>query len=177
MTPSVSARKFSLKNGGAHFPCVFSVQTTHFHLVISKTRFEIFRNGNVSFGPIEYGEKDTLRFGPEIFRSETEGVIFPAFYRSKPPMAAPGLLGPGTARRLGHITMVISTSARKVGTPSRNPHVSWLRTHVFLEGLGGKWPFRPRASQKAAGPNGRIGRCTGLGKELGLVYIYIRRPA
>ena len=137
MTPSVSARKFSLKIGGAHFPCVFSVQTTHFHLVISKTRFEIFRNGNVSFGPIEYGEKDTLRFGPEIFRSATEGVIFPAFYRSKPPMAAPGLLGPGTARRVGHITVVILTSARKVGTPSRNPHASWLRTHVFLQGLGG----------------------------------------
>ena len=139
MTASVSARKFLLKNGGAHFPCVFPVQTTYFHLVISKTRFEISRNGNVSFGPIEYGEKDTLRFGPEISRPETEGVIFPAFYRSKPPMAAPGLLGPGTAGRVGHITMVILTSARKVGTPSRNPHVSWLRTHVFLEGLGGEW--------------------------------------
>ena len=128
-----------MKNGGAHFPCVFSVQTTIFHLGISKTRFEIFRNGNVSFGPIEYGEKDTLRFGPEIFRSETEGVIFPAFYLSKPPMAAPESLGPGTAGRVGHITMVILTSVRKVGTPSRNPHVSWLRTHVFLQGLGGKW--------------------------------------
>ena len=139
MTPSVSARKFSVKNGGVHFPRVFSVQTTHFHLVISKIRFEIFRNGNVSFGPIEYREKGTLRFGPEIFRPETEGVIFPAFYRSKPPMAAPGLLGPGTARRVGHITMVILTSVRKVGTPSRNPHVSWLRTKVFLEGLGGEW--------------------------------------
>ena len=139
MTPSVSARKFSSKNGGAHFPCVFSVQTTHFHLVISKTSFEIFRNGNVPFGPIEYGEKDTLRLGPEILRSETEGVIFPAFYRSKPPMAAPGLLGTGPARRVGYITMVILTSVRKVGTPSRNPHVSWLRTHVFLQGLGGKW--------------------------------------
>ena len=139
MTPSVSARKFSLKNGDAHFPCVFSVQTTHFHLVISKTRFEIFRNENVSFGSIESGEKNTLRFGPEIFRSETEGVIFPAFYLSKPPMGAPGWLGPGTAGRDGHIPMVILTSVRKVRTPSRNPHVSWLRTHVFLEGLCGEW--------------------------------------
>ena len=137
MTPSFSARKFLLKNGGAHFPCVFSVQTTHFHLVISKIRFEIFRNGNVSFGPIEYGEKDTLGFGPEIFRSETEGVIFPAFYRSKPPMAAPGLLGPGPARRFGRFTVVIPRMCGKVGTHSRNPHASWLRTHVFLQGLGG----------------------------------------
>ena len=133
MTPSVSARKFSVKNLGAHFPCVFPVQTTHFHLGISETHFEIFRNGNVSFGPIEYGnvsfgpiehmEKDTLRFGPKIFRYETEGVISPAFYRSKPPMAAPGLLGPGPARGFGRFTVVIPRMCGKVGTHSRNPHV------------------------------------------------------
>ena len=93
----------------------------------------------MSFGPIEYGEKDTLRYGPAIFRSETEGVIFPAFYRSKPPMAAPGLLGPGPARRFGRFTAVIPRMCGKVGTHSRNPHASWLRTHVFLQGLGGKW--------------------------------------
>ena len=96
MTPSVSARKFLVKNGGAHFPCVFSVQTTIFHLGISKTCFERFRNGNVSFGPIEYGEKDSLRFGPEIQQSSISAPGSPP--RPPPPPSTPHR-GPEPGRR------------------------------------------------------------------------------
>ena len=39
--------------------------------------------------------------------------------------------------------------------------------------FGGKRRFGSRGSQRVAGAHGRIGRSTGLGKELGLVYIYI----
>ena len=89
-----------------------------------------------------------FRTGNFPFRSG--GCHFPCILSVQTTHGRPGVLGPGPARRVGHITMVILTSVRKVGTPSRNPHVSWLRTHVFLQGLGGKWQFRPRAKREGS---------------------------
>ncbi len=101
---------------------------------------------------------------------------------ASPRLASPGLASPGLeyrgvsevlaplAQEVCHFTTVKSRSARKV---PRFTTVKWTlarQSSMLSPTLAENDDLARDTTQKAAEPHGRIGRSTGLGKELRLVY-------